>query len=442
MTSIAHMCRTLTTVFEVEAPALARHYGLRARTLSATTLAYLLVMGWWQHPAAGPSALARFAGKLHLTISKQVVEEHFTSRTAQWLLALLGRAIQEVVCAQAVSIGLLQRFAGVFVEDSSTLSLPAALSQVWPGCGGNTAKSRAPRTEAAIKLTVRWDLLKGLLQGPYVNGGRTHELYSPLREEPMPKGSLWIGDLAYVALWWLGALVQQGLFFLVRYKDGLTICTEQQPVDVLSLVPKRVGQMVTHVVTLGKHDQLPVRLFALRVPGKVVKQRQARIKEEARQAQRPVSPRALQLAHWTILVTNVPAGTLSAREAFALMRARWQIELLFKLWKDRFQLDEWNGSSPLRILCEVYAKLLAVVVQHWFLLLSCWDDPHRSLIGATETLRDEVPTLIHGLMAHIPLETAVQLVISSVRGGCSIPKRSTRPSTSRILLDGLDWGLT
>jgi hypothetical protein len=28
---------------------------------------------------------------------------------------------------------------------------------------------------------------------------------------------------------------------------------------------------------------------------------------------------------------------------------------------------------------------LAVVVQHWFVLLSCWDDPHRSLTALALT---------------------------------------------------------
>jgi hypothetical protein len=36
---------------------------------------------------------------------------------------------------------------------------------------------------------------------------------------------------------------------------------------------------------------------------------------------------------WTLLVTNPSADLLSLREALVLLRARRQIELLFKLWK-------------------------------------------------------------------------------------------------------------
>lgn len=84
------------------------------------------------------------------------------------------------------------------------------------------------------------------------------------------------------------------------------------------------------------------------------------------------------------MLTNVPLSLLSAAEAMALMRARGPIELLWKLWKELGAIDEWQTAHPVRILCELYAKLLGMLVQHWVVLLSCWDDPHRSLVGAAE----------------------------------------------------------
>jgi hypothetical protein len=84
-------------VFEEEAPKLARRHGLRARLFTATTLAYVLVLGWLQMPQAGSSALARFAHNFGLRVQKQHIEAHFTSRTAGWLLDLLRRAVQEVI---------------------------------------------------------------------------------------------------------------------------------------------------------------------------------------------------------------------------------------------------------------------------------------------------------------------------------------------------------
>src|SRR5260370_8131571 len=91
MTSIARLSGILRTLFFVEANQLARQAGViqRCRGFSGASLLQLLVFGWLAHPQAGPSHLARFAGSLGLRVSKQAIEERFTMRTADCLLAVL-----------------------------------------------------------------------------------------------------------------------------------------------------------------------------------------------------------------------------------------------------------------------------------------------------------------------------------------------------------------
>lgn len=105
------------------------------------------------------------------------------------------------------------------------------------------------------------------------------------------------------------------------------------------------------------------------------------------------SPVRLALAEWTISVTNVPLHLLSVEEALMLARARWQNELLFKLWKQQEQIDEWRSHKPWAIVCEVYAKLMALVFRHWLLLLGCWSLPDRSLVKASQAVRTFAPLL-------------------------------------------------
>ncbi len=430
MTSIPRVSRTVKQLFEQDAVELARQAGLRQRSLSFTQLALILVLGWWKQPAAGPSALARFAGSLNVEVEKQTLDCHFTERTATWLLALLQRGVQQVVCGQAIGVPLLQQFTAVVLEDGSSIRLPDVLQQVWKGCGG-----RARAGVAALKVTLRWDLLHGRLQGPYLQEGRRHELASVLQQQVMAPGTLWIADLGYWTLKWLRGLSQGGVFFLMRDIPGIILWQDTQRLDLLAVLPTVVGEHPELLVEVGANKVLRgVRLLAERVPAEVAAQRQQRLREYAREHGKAANPLLLELAHWTIIVTNVPASMLSIEQALALLRARWQIELLFKLWKQYALLDEWKASSPWRILCEVYAKLLAMVVQHWLVLLSCWDDPYHSLPAVAEVLREQVPTLVHGVMGHLSMTRAIALMTQSVRGGCSIPKRSTRLSTSARLL--------
>jgi hypothetical protein len=379
-------------------------------------------------------------------LSKQTVDCHWTARTADWLLALLRRAVQQVVQGHGVTLAWMRPFTAVWVEDGSTISLPAALAKVWRGCGGSAVAAGKPdKSKAALKITVRWNLKDGELQGPHLQAGRRHELSSVLSSQQMPTGSLWLADLGYWSLMYLSTLIKHGVYFCMRVKIGAVIWHEKQRTDVAALLASLDAQatQAEWVVNVGAAQLVKqVRLLVKRVPAEVAQQRQERIREYASKHSKPVNPVALDLAYWTIMVTNVPAGMMSLEQAFVVMKVRWQIELLFKLWKHEALLDEWSSSKPWRILCEVYAKLLAMVIQHWVMLLACDDDPHASWTGVAEIVREQVPTLVHGFRQHLSLSKALRLLMESVRGGCSIVARSTRLSTSRRIQSAFDPPVT
>ena len=119
-----------------------------------------------------------------------------------------------------------------------------------------------------------------------------------------------------------------------------------------------------------------------------------------------------------------------------LARVRWQIELLFKLWKSHGTIDEWRSDKPWRILCEVYAKLLAMVVQHWVLLTGCWHFPNRSLVKAAKTVAKHA---LHLAMAFASeqrqrLIEALSTIVRCLEVGCRINKRRKQPHTYQLLL--------
>jgi len=330
MTSIARMNRMVKQLFEYDSVELARAAGLRQRKLTFVQLALILVLGRWKQPQAGPSALSRFAGSLGVSIEKQGLDCHFTARTADFLLALLRRAIEYVVCANAVSLPLLQQFRAVLIEDGSSISLPSILRPVWRGCGDRAAKAgKDAKTQAALKVTVRWDLLAGRLHGPYLQEGRRHERSLVSREQVILPGSLWIADLGYWSLKWLRCLSQQGVYFLMRSKAGIVLWHDKQRLDLLRVLPQVEGDRLELSVEVGATKAVAgVRLLAERVPDEVAAQRQERIQAYADDHGKPINPLVWELAHWTLVLTNVPLCMLSFEQALALLRARWQVEIV------------------------------------------------------------------------------------------------------------------
>jgi hypothetical protein len=345
---------------------------------------------------------------------------------------VLGAAVQAVVAAEPVAIPLLQRFSAVVLLDCTTIVLPDALGLWWPGCGG----SSPTHTQAALKAGVRFDLCNGALRGPVLFDGRTHENTTPVQTEPLPPGALRVADLGFFDLEILAQTAAQDSYWLSRLHFGTAVyAADGRRWDVLDLLAAQGTAQVDLPITLGVEQHLPARLLAVRVPQEVADQRRRRLRAAARDRGRTPSAARLAWCDWTLLVTNAPAKLLSLREALVLARARWQVELLFKLWKSHGHIDESRSGKPWRVLCEVYAKLLAMVVQHWLLLTGCWTYPDRSLVKAAQTVRHHALHLASTLACRVALEGAIAVIHRCLAAGCRLNRRKKKPNTYQLLLD-------
>jgi hypothetical protein len=130
---------------------------------------------------------------------------------------------------------------------------------------------------------------------------------------------------------------------------------------------------------------------------------------------------------------------LALEDALVILRARWQLEVLFKLWKQHGLIDEWRTKKRWRILCELYGKLMAMVIQHWLIQHGLWHEPHRSLVKAARRVRRWAHARLEGLVGTQSFAQVLTRLVRSLRSGCRLDTRSTSPTTSHLLLGGLDW---
>jgi hypothetical protein len=124
-------------------------------------------------------------------------------------------------------------------------------------------------------------------------------------------------------------------------------------------------------------------------------QRQTRLKEQERLEQRPLSDTQRELMAWTIYLTIIP--DLSFEQAFILARTRWQIELLFKLWKSHAAILRSRSADPVRQFCEGLGKLLGVLLAHWTLLVAGWEMDSVSAFDALAICRKHIGLLQRAL---------------------------------------------
>ena len=316
--------------------------------------------------------------------------------------------------------------------------LPDALQDVWQGNGGSTTVG----TSAALKVQVLWNLTAGSLQHLGLQDGRANDNTAPVQAVQLPAGALRIADLGYFALDRLATLTAQQVYVLSRLPPQVAVFDQQdQRCDLVAFV-RHASAPLDLPVTIGVQQRLPVRLLAVPVPHAVAEQRRRRLRQAWRDKGRTPSARLLALAAWTIAITTVPADTLTLPEALVLLRTRWQIELLFKLWKRHGQVAAWRSQQPWRILCEVYAKLLAMVVLHWVLLVTCWHHPNRSLHKAAQTIQHHAVALALALVtSRSRLVAALHLLRACFMVGGRINARRKQPNTYQLLLAPPDGGL-
>jgi hypothetical protein len=125
-------------------------------------------------------------------------------------------------------------------------------------------------------------------------------------------------------------------------------------------------------------------------------------------------------------------SALNAQDVQLLIRCRWQIELLWRFWKERGTIDLWRSEKPMRVLCEVYAKLMGCIVQHWIILKSCWQEPNRSLLKASQAVRLLTPGYL--LSWSGPLTSSMMLAaMAQSMQRAHLDRRPLRLSTAQFL---------
>jgi len=433
MVSVAEIGAAMKSVLTTVATTAARESGFvqRASKLTGALFVQTTVLGWLNNPNASLGNLTQVAAALGVTISPQGLDQRFSRAAAETLQRVLQAAVAQVISAEPVAIPVLARFSAVILQDSSTISLPTDLATFWPGCGGSGGL-----VTAALKIHLRLDLLAGRLADLLLETGRTSDRGSPLQKAPLARGALRIADLGYFSLPQLRAIADQSAYFLSRLFGQTSVSDpDGARLDLARILSTASATPTDRLVLLGTTERLPARMIAVPVSQEVADQRRRRLRASARSRGKNERKAALVLADWTILVTNVPGEMLAVDEALVLARVRWQIELLFKLWKQHGKLDEWRSQNPERILGEVYAKLTGLLIQHWLFLIGCWGFPDRSLVKAAQTVRTFTPLLISAFAGFLDAPAAVDQIRRCLAAGCRMNHRKKEPNAYQLMLD-------
>ncbi|MGL6248506.1 MAG: hypothetical protein ACRC3A_05345 [Culicoidibacterales bacterium] len=108
---------------------------------------------------------------------------------------IISHALKTLVNQNKETITLLDKFnGGVFIDDCSTVKMPASLANLLPGCrGGKDAKD----TAAAVKTLLRFEITSGNYVNIRFGSGKTSDHTLEQTTDKLPCNSLHLTDMGF-----------------------------------------------------------------------------------------------------------------------------------------------------------------------------------------------------------------------------------------------------
>jgi hypothetical protein len=296
-------------------------------------------------------------------LSKQSLDERFNKCSVDFLKLL----IQEVLSHHVSSDGfkdLLPDCKTIRIKDATSFQLSEDLQEVYPGSGGRTSK-------ACLKTQFEYDLKSGkvleLSVGPYTTSDLTNS-YQTI--ESINEQDLLIRDLGYIGLEFLERIIEKEAYFLNRIKSNVTVWTASKtncfvPLD-LAKIEKQMRK--SHIKTkefsvyLGNDKKVKCRLILECLPEDVKAEKLRKANRAAQKEGRELGKDTISRIGLNLFVTNLNEHDLPKEQVWSLYRLRWQIELVFKVWKSVASVDKIKKAKRERIECHLFGKLLWVML--------------------------------------------------------------------------------
>lgn len=308
-----------------------------------------------KHPS-----LASMVDAIKSKISRESLHERFTESAVEYMEICARFILRRKFQTQTLQTKLLNKFNRVFLVDSSSWDVDPSLSDVLPGSGGNASS-------ANCKTQTFYDYKSGELSlfelTPGTNPDSKYTKQIPSKIKPK---DLLLADLGYFCLNTFNEIIQKMAFFISRFRIGTCVwdIDASKPIELGKVLMRVKGNAYQIEARIGGNEKTRVscRLICLRVKEEVANKRRMKLKKEAKKKGRIPSTQNLELADWTVMITNVPEKWIPSEMLWRIYAIRWQIELLFKQMKSILQVHHSNTGNVCRLKCEIYGKLIMATI--------------------------------------------------------------------------------
>ncbi len=380
---LSNICLTVMNFFNKTVNQIdkASKFVKRRSKVGAQLFAEVLIAGCLSDPTISLERLCTLMKKRGVKITKQGLHQRFNSEATLLTKNLLSESLKQFKAEKNDVLDLLKPFSNVRLLDSCGFELPSNLKNVFKGYGGDGS-------EAGIKLQVMFDYIQGQINEVTITERCRSDQGFDGHLNGIEKGALHLQDLGYFKLKFFETVREKEAYFISRYSYPTKILNENDESIELPRELRKADSFFAKKVWLGKKERIEVRIIAFKLSKEEVEKRLRKIYEKAGKRGKAPSQESLELAKWSIYITNIAETTLNDEQIHLVYSLRWQIELLFKICKSGAGIDKVSGKRSNRVLCELHAKMICVVMLLYFCMPIRWQNNQElSLYKSYKTLK-------------------------------------------------------
>lgn len=328
----------------------------RRRKLGVEVLVQTLVVECLANAKASLSDFVQTAMQLGVRVNTSSFDERISWGLVDLLREVWQLGLHRTYGLERLPIKRLAQFKALYIVDSTQITVAASLAAVF----------RGNRSNAKMKVHLGLDYLTGAIRALECVAGRRPDQKNGVMADLIETGVLLLFDLGYFQQELLQRIHQASAFFVTRCQSQVALYDPQTQARVhLDQVLKSLKGVTTFEASylVGHRVKTPLRVVARRLDPQQAAKRRRQAKAKAKSQGKTCSEAYRSLLGWEILVTNLDAAWC-VEDLFILYGIRWQIEIVFKVWKSQLGMAALGEWRPQRVLCQFYAHLIGALLCH------------------------------------------------------------------------------
>lgn len=293
-----------------------------------------------------------------ITIRKQSIDERFTETAVKFLKTVLEKIIN--IYVQKNNEIDFTKYANVRIKDSTAFQLPPTMEDKYPGSGGSAST-------AMIRIQFEYDLKTGKILDLSIypfNNQDTKNAKETI--DNIQENDLVIRDLAYTAIKNLQKIEEKNAFYLNRlnsttnvYEDKKGQSEELDFNKLQNYMKANNLQRIEKDVYVGKQEKFKTHIIIELLPQERYDQRVRKAKKEAKRKGRKLGKIYKSRMGLNVFITNTDIPATRVRIMYTM---RWQIELMFKIWKSTGEIHKVKKMKIERFEAVLFAKLIWIAI--------------------------------------------------------------------------------